>query len=187
MKPSGINGTIRRVPQDIHFMGRALAAAEKALEQGEFPVGCVLTCENRVVATGARTGTGGGERNEVDHAEIRALRRLADAAPAADPRGLTLYTTMEPCLMCFGAILLYNIGRVVFAYEDVMGGGTRCDLRRLPPLYRSCRTVVTGAVRRRESLLLFKRFFSDPSNGYWRGSRLAEYTLAQKTDHLINH
>ena len=177
-----MNAKNSTLQQDIHFMGQALAAAEKALERGEFPVGCVLTYENRIVATGARCGTVGGGLNEVDHAEIRALRRLADAAPAADPRGITLYTTMEPCLMCFGAILLYNIGRVVFAYEDVMGGGTRCDLRRLPPLYRSCRTVITGAVRRRESLLLFKRFFSDPSNGYWRGSRLAEYTLAQKTE-----
>ena len=82
--------------------------------------------------------------------------------------------------MCFGAILISGIGRIVFAYEDVMGGGTRCDLSSLAPLYRERDIDIMADVLRGESLTLFKRFFSDPRNTYWKGSLLARYTLAQK-------
>jgi tRNA(adenine34) deaminase len=132
-----------------------------------------------IVAAGARTATRGDRRNEVDHAEIRTLRRLADTSPAIRPDRLCLYATMEPCLMCFGAILLSGIGRLVYAYEDVMGGATRCDRTHMAPLYRDRRIEVVAGIRRRESLDLFKRFFSTPGRRYWKGSLLADYTLNQ--------
>ncbi len=87
---------------------------------------------------------------------------------------------MEPCLMCFGAILLSGIGEIVYAYEDVMGGGTKSDLKSLPPLYRDRKISVISGVLRSKSLEIFKAYFSNPSNFYWRGSLLADYTLAQK-------
>lgn len=165
-----------------YFMRKALLQAREALDQGEFPVGCVIVQGNDIIATGARQGTAGGAMNETDHAEMVALRRLDDLGPDVAREDLALYCTMEPCLMCFGAILIAGIGTVVWAYEDAMGGGTACDRSTLPPLYRDRRITIVPHVLREESLALFKSFFQDPDNRYWAGSLLADYTLAQETE-----
>ncbi len=167
-------------PDDDRFMGEALIEARKAFARGEFPVGCVLVCSNRVIAHGRRKGTADGGGNELDHAEMVALRRLVKMKPAPEAAAVTAYCTMEPCLMCFSALMLHGIGAIVYAYEDAMGGGTACPRERLNPLYRDSRTVIRGGIRRAESLSLFKAFFADPTNHYWRASHLAEYTLNQR-------
>lgn len=164
---------------DEHFMGEALAEAEKALGQGEFPVGCVMVYRNGVLARGCRAGTAGGGRNELDHAEMLALRQLSRSEATFEPAGITVYCTLEPCLMCFSAIILAGIGRLVYAYEDVMGGGAACDRSQFRPLFRESGIGVRPGIRRSESLALLKKFFSDPYQVYWRGSLLAEYTLKQ--------
>ncbi|MFW6081198.1 MAG: nucleoside deaminase, partial [Desulfosalsimonas sp.] len=87
---------------------------------------------------------------------------------------------MEPCLMCFGAAVISGIKRIVYAYEDVMGGGTACSLENLPPLYRDAEIRVIRHVLREQSMELFYRFFSDPQNTYLQGTLLAEYTLCRK-------
>ena len=162
-----------------YFMREALKEAQNALSFGEFPVGCVVVSGDRIVATGSRSGTAGGAINETDHAEMAALSRLDRLGDIPNRQGMTLYSTMEPCLMCFGAILIHGLGKVVYAYEDVMGGGTACDLNTLPELYRSIDIHIVSNILRNESLELFKKFFSDPKNGYWKGSLLAKYTLQQ--------
>lgn len=161
------------------FMGAALELARQALDQGEFPVGCVIADDSRVVARGYRTGTAAGSGNEIDHAEINALRQLCQSRRDIDRATLTVYATMEPCLMCFAAIILSGIVRIVYAYEDVMGGGTRCDRSRLPGLYRDSPLTVIPGVLRGQSLELFRRFFAAPENRYWAGSELSRYTLDQ--------
>jgi len=160
-------------------MTAALALARTALSDGDFPVGCVITDGNVVVAEGRRTGTAAGGTNEIDHAEIHALKSLYDDNPAMDRSRLTIYCTMEPCLMCFSAIVLSGIGRIVYAYEDVMGGGTRCDRGGWAPLFRDARVVVVPGLLREDSLQLFQRFFADPGNAYWGDSLLSRYTLDQ--------
>ena len=159
------------------FMREALKVAEKALLSNEFPVGCVVVREDTIIATGSRMGTAGPAANELDHAEMGALRKLEGLN--RDPSGMILYATMEPCLMCFGAILIHGIGQVVYAYEDVMGGGTGCALAKMPALYKNSKISIISNVLRKESLELFKTFFSDSENTYWRNSLLAEYTLSQ--------
>jgi tRNA(adenine34) deaminase len=161
------------------FMRSALDLAREALAGGEFPVGCVIANQETVVAQGRRTSTTAGSVNEIDHAEINALRQLTAAAAGEDRAQLTVYCTMEPCLMCFSAVILSGIGRIVYAYEDVMGGGTGCDRSALPPLYRTANLTVLSGVLRIESLLLFKRFFANSGNTYWADSLLSRYTLAQ--------
>jgi tRNA(adenine34) deaminase len=164
---------------DEEYMALALKAAEAALVLGEFPVGCVIMRGSDMVATGARRGTRCVEKraSELDHAEILALQRLE--LTNIDREELALYCTMEPCLMCFAAIMLSGIKKVVFAYEDVMGGGAGCDLDALSPLYRDCGIQVIPGVMRGESLSLFYRFFNQPRNIYWKGSLLEQYTLDQ--------
>jgi len=164
---------------DNKLMKKALHQAQQAFSSGEFPVGCVLAHHGQVLTTGSRTGTAAGSANEVDHAEMVALRRLSALNGNINPAEISLYCTMEPCLMCFSAIMLAGIGRVVFAYEDVMGGGTGIDRSALAPLYRDRTVRVVPNVMRDESLRLFQAFFKNPDNDYWRGSLLAEYTLSQ--------
>jgi tRNA(adenine34) deaminase len=167
--------------QDTQMMVAALELAKRALAAGEFPVGCVIASGNTVVAEGQRTGTATASGNEVDHAEINALRQLSVCGSDIERSGLTVYATMEPCLMCFAAIVLSGIGRIVYAYEDVMGGGTRCDRSRMSPLYRDASVTVVPGLLRQNSLELFRHFFLDPDNDYWAGSRLCRYTLDQSS------
>lgn len=162
-----------------YFMIKALQQAEAALAAGEFPVGCVMVHEDRIIATGAREGSTGDYPNEVDHAEMVALRQLINRIPDINYREVTLFSTLEPCLMCFGALMISGIGKIIFAYEDAMGGGTQCDLTKLPPLYKENQISVIPNILRKKSLKLLKAFFSNPENTYLKGSFLAGYTLRQ--------
>jgi tRNA(adenine34) deaminase len=164
---------------DRHYMRMALHQAQKALEAGEFPVGCVMVLGDEPIVNGSRQGTAGNNGNEIDHAEMVAIKRLTELNPPLDRHNISIYCTMEPCLMCFGALLINGISRIVYAYEDAMGGGTGCNLEQLPPLYRDQTVEIIPHIMRSESLDLFKAFFSDPEKGYWRDSLLARYTLAQ--------
>jgi tRNA(adenine34) deaminase len=162
-----------------HFMGKALEQARKALFAGEFPVGCIIVYQDTILATGSRKGTSGNFPNEIDHAEIIALKQLIDLKVNTDKDRVFLFTTLEPCMMCLGAMILSGIREIVYAYEDIMGGGTNCDLTQLTPLYKDCGISIVPSILRKESLELFKAFFKNPKNSYWRGSLLAEYTLSQ--------
>ena len=161
-----------------HIMVKALDQAKKALAAGEFPVGCLMVHQDKILATGYRKGTTGDFPNEIDHAEMIALKRLIDLKVNTDKNRIVLFTTLEPCLMCLGALILSGISEIVYAYEDVMGGGTRCDLTKLPPLYKNLRISIVPNILRKESLKLFKTFFQNPENSYWRGSLLAKDTLS---------
>jgi len=161
------------------YMKEALLEAKKALTAGEFPVGCVMVHENKVVSRGRRINSKPPNENEMDHAEIMALRRLFTQHPEIDRARITAYSTMEPCLMCYVTLLLNGIHTIVYAYEDIMGGGTSLDLQKLTPLYRDIAVAVTPHILRRDSLKLFKSFFGDQENTYWQDSPLARYTLEQ--------
>jgi tRNA(adenine34) deaminase len=162
-----------------HFMKQALLEARHALAENEFPVGCVLVCDNEVVAKGRRLNTRAQTRNELDHAEIIALRNLITTSPDINPARLTAYCSMEPCLMCYAALLLSQIPTIVYAYEDAMGGGTGLSRTGLTPLYRQSKIEIISHVLRSESLDLFKQFFRNPEHSYWQDSYLAQYTLRQ--------
>lgn len=159
-----------------------MAEAEEALEGGEFPVGCVIVHGQRVCARGRRRRSGGQAKqpaNEVDHAEILALRDLLDNSPGIPPSQVTVYATLEPCLMCYATLLVSGVRAIVYAYEDAMGGGTSLRLQQLPPLYQSMAVSVTPHILREKSLGLFKRFFAARHNTYLSGTLLASYTLSQ--------
>lgn len=164
---------------DEHFMKKALEQARMALTAGEFPVGCVLVRGNDILATGARQGTRGTGLNEVDHAEMLALRKLRRLDQKVNMQKVSAFCTLEPCLMCFGALIISGIGRIVFAYEDAMGGGTRCDCTHLPPLYSKSQIIIKSGIMRNDSLKLLKSYFSHAENTYLRDTYLAVYTLDQ--------
>lgn len=164
-----------------HYMRIALAQAKGALEEGEFPVGAVLVHEGHVVASGQRCHTGGAGSivNEMDHAEIVALRNVLALDTPVPLAEVTIYSTMEPCLMCFSTMILSGIRNFVYGYEDVMGGGTNLPLHRLRPLYADMEVSIVSHILRTESLAMFRAFFANPENQYWKDSLLANYTLSQ--------
>lgn len=144
---------------DDAAMTRALALAADAAGAAEIPVGAVvLDPEGRIV------GEGRNDREETGdptgHAEIVALRAAAAAHGSWNLEGHALVVTLEPCLMCAGAILQARIGRVVFgAWDDKAGAaGSMYDVlrdRRLP--YRA---EVVGGVREEESVRMLRDFFA---------------------------
>jgi len=156
-------------------MQLALDEAREALNAGEFPVGCVLTAGGVVLASGRRHHSGAGHPNELDHAEMVALRALWERQAGPAPAGLTVYSTLEPCLMCYGALLLAGVRRIVFGYEDVMGGGLAVHLAGLPPLYAAMAVEHVAGVRRAECKALFREFFQN--HAYWQGSLLARHAM----------
>jgi len=161
-------------------MRLALEEAATALGEGEFPVGCVLVEGEEVLVRSRRQNSTGAKANELDHAEVLAVRKLLADHPARDCGKITVYSTMQPCLMCYATLLLSGFRKFVWAYEDIMGGGTDLPLDRLPQLYAGMRTEEVPRVLRAESLALFQQFFRQYD--YWRDSPLARYTLAQEPE-----
>ena len=162
------------------YMRLAMAEAEKALQKGDFPVGCVFVNTGQIISSGRRQNSSGENANELDHAEIVTLRELLQKQPQYDLAGVTVYSTMEPCLMCFSTLLLSGLRNFVWSYEDVMGGGTSLPLDQLPQLYSKMDVSILPHVLRFESLKLFQDFFRNYD--YWAKSDLARYTLEQNQE-----
>lgn len=145
-------------PADDATMTRALALAAEAAAAGEIPVGAVVTdADGRVI------GEGRNLREETTdptgHAEVVALRQAARSLGSWNLEGCTLTVTLEPCLMCAGAILQARAARVVFGAWDEKAGaaGSVYDVlrdRRLP-----VRAEVVGGLREHESQALLRAFF----------------------------
>lgn len=139
-------------------MRRALVLAAEAAAASEIPVGAViLDAEGRIVAEGRNNRE--ETHDPTGHAEIDALRRAAASAGSWNLAGHMLVVTLEPCLMCAGAILQARIGRVVFgAWDDKAGAaGSLYDVlrdRRLP--YRA---EVIGGIEADAATALLRDFF----------------------------
>ena len=119
-------------------MERAVALALAAEAQGNLPVGAVIVLDGQRIAEGA-CAVLSPIYHPGRHAEQEALKAVA---PALWPRAaeMVCYTTLEPCMMCFGALLLHGIGRVVFGALDVQGG-SGVVLPHLPAYYANRRGV----------------------------------------------
>lgn len=164
--------------QHDKFMRLALKEAQRAYEEGQFPVGCVLVVGDEVMATGGRENSDIAF-SELDHAEIVALRNLQQKYPDIDLEQVVIYSTLEPCLMCYSTLIVNRVSTIVYGFEDVMGGGTNLPIDQLAPLYRGREISVVKHVLREECLDLFQKFFSNPLNTYLQNTLLANYTLDQ--------
>ena len=101
---------------DIHFMKLALEEAEEADRRNEVPIGATLVLDSQLVATGYNCPVGSNDPSA--HAEIMALRSAGQWLRNYRLPGATLYVTLEPCLMCYGALLQARVARVVFGAWD---------------------------------------------------------------------
>jgi tRNA(adenine34) deaminase len=144
---------------DAYYMGEALAQAREGLAAGEVPVGAVLVGEGEILARAHNRPI--GLNDPTAHAEVLALRQGAACRRNYRLPGMTLYVTIEPCLMCLGAILQARVARLVFGAPDPKGGAC-VSLYRLPEDPRlNHRVEVTGGVREAECRDLLQQFFRE--------------------------
>lgn len=137
---------------DTFYMKQALIEARKAAGNGEVPVGAVVVCRDRIIA---RTHNLTETLNDVTaHAEMQAITAASNALGAKYLNGCTLYVTVEPCVMCAGAIAWAQTGRLVFGTSDEKRG-----YRRYAPGALHPRTEVKEGVMADECALLMKEFF----------------------------
>ena len=139
-------------------MGEALALARAAAERGEVPVGAIVVRDGVIVGRGGNAPIAGSDPTA--HAEIAALREAARAANNYRLTGCELFTTLEPCAMCAGAMLHARIARVVYGARDPKSGacGSVIDLFGEPRLNHHA--SVTGGVRGDECGKLLPAFFA---------------------------
>lgn len=137
---------MNRYPQysDEYWMSYALALAERAEEKGEIPVGAVLVQDNQVIGEGWNHSI--YQNNPTGHAEIMALQKGGESLSNYRLLDATLYVTLEPCIMCAGAIVHSRIKRVVYGASDLKTGaaGSFIDLLRYPGLNH--RVEITSGV-----------------------------------------
>jgi len=139
------------------FMRQALDEAELAARNGEVPVGAVCVYEGEVISRGHNDRE--TSLDPTSHAEILAIRRAAEALRSWRLSGCTLYVTLEPCLMCSGAVLNSRIDRVVFGPYDPKAGalGSLYNVGSDPRLNHE--TVIVGGVMEEISGKLLSEFF----------------------------
>jgi tRNA(adenine34) deaminase len=145
---------------DEYFMKQALREAQKAFDEDEVPVGAVVVQNNRIIARGY---------NQVEklndstaHAEIIALTAAFNFLGSKYLPGATLYVTIEPCVMCSGALYWSKIGKVIYGASDEKNG----SITPLPGILQNKgnwpyhpKTVVTGGMLGEECAALIKAFF----------------------------
>lgn len=137
---------------DIFYMRQALAEAKKAAERGEVPVGAVVVCRDRIIAR-----THNLTETLVDvtaHAEMQAITAAANYLGGKYLTDCTLYVTVEPCVMCAGAIAWAQLRKVVFGASDEKRGYQKYAPQSFHP-----KTVVIQGVLENECSLLMKEFF----------------------------
>ncbi len=134
-------------------MRQALFEAEKALNRGEIPVGAVIVCDDRIIARGHNlTET----LNDVTaHAEMQAITAGANYLGGKYLIDCTLYVTLEPCIMCAGALGWSQIARVVYGAFDSKKGFSNFSPNTLHP-----RTEIISGILATECAALLKSFFS---------------------------
>ncbi|GET20884.1 nucleoside deaminase [Prolixibacter denitrificans] len=137
---------------DEYFMKQALNEAQKAFDMGEIPVGAVVVCQNRIVA---RAHNLTETLNDVTaHAEMQAITAAANMLGGKYLNECTLYVTLEPCVMCAGALGWSQIGRIVYGAEDEKRGFQKFAAKAIHP-----KTALLGGIMEAECSTLVKDFF----------------------------
>jgi tRNA(adenine34) deaminase len=147
------------VPSDDAMMRLALAEADRARLAGEVPVGAVVVFEGRVIGTGCNQPIAAVDPTA--HAEVVALRNAARALSNYRLTGARLYVTVEPCLMCVGAMIHARIAHVIFGAPEPKAGAlmSACRAHETPGLNH--RLHVTGGVLEDECRRILQAFFEE--------------------------
>ena len=136
---------------DNYFMKQALIEAQKAFEADEVPVGAVITIDNKIIA---RAHNLTQRLNDVTaHAEMQVITSAANYLNGKYLSGCTLYVTLEPCVMCIGAIYWARLNRIVFAAGDPKRGFQRAHIKLHP------KSTLSSGIMESEAVKLLNKFF----------------------------
>ena len=142
---------------DAHWMRQALAAAHEARERGEVPVGtCIVAREEILAVAGNRTRTDG---DPTAHAEIVALRAAAGKLGNYRLTDALVYSTIEPCVMCAGALIQARVKRLVYGARDERAGAVESHFRVCDTDFLNHRIEVVAGVLEVECRELMQEFF----------------------------
>ncbi|MEJ7644606.1 MAG: nucleoside deaminase [Chryseolinea sp.] len=142
---------------DEYFMREALKEAKKAFEVSEIPVGAVVVCKNRIIARGHNQTE--KLTDATAHAEMLSITAAANYLGSKYLNECTLYVTLEPCVMCAGALHWTQLQKLVFGASDVQRGYSLVSSPLLHP-----RTEVVSGVYGSESKILIDTFFKSLRN-----------------------
>ena len=142
---------------DSHWMRQAVAAAEEARARGEVPIGtCIVSGETVLAVAGNRTRT---EGDPTAHAEIVALREAAAKAGNYRLPDAVVYSTIEPCVMCAGALIQARVRRLVYGARDERAGAVESHFGVCETDFLNHRIEVTAGVLEDECRELMQEFF----------------------------
>ena len=144
---------------DTDFMQLALEQARHAWTLGEVPVGAVVVRDGAVIASGYNQPI--GRHDPTAHAEIVALRAAADLMGNYRLPGCELYVTLEPCVMCSGAMMHARLARVVYGAPDPKTGACGSVLNLFGQEQLNHHTEVTGGVMAEECAAMLRAFFAE--------------------------
>ena len=150
--------TEKRRQDDEGWMTRALALAADAAEQGEVPVGALVVLNGEVIGRGWNQPI--SSHDPTAHAEMVALRDAAQRLGNYRLGGATLYVTIEPCTMCFGALMHARIARLVYGATEPRAGTCVSQLRLPEQTFYNHRIEVAGGVLADQSAALLRAFFA---------------------------
>jgi tRNA(adenine34) deaminase len=140
------------------WMRCALELAREAEAAGEIPVGCVVVVDDEIIGQGRNSPI--SLLDPTAHAEMLALRQASIAAAKYRLTGATLYSTLEPCPMCAGALVAARIGTLVFGARDLRFGGVRSKFQIADSPLLNHRVEIVEGVLGAESTALLQRFFN---------------------------
>jgi tRNA(adenine34) deaminase len=142
---------------DLHWMRQAVAAAVEAKERGEVPIGsCIVVGETVLAIAGNRTRT---DRDPTAHAEIVALREAAAKVGNYRITEAVVYSTIEPCVMCAGALIQARVKRLVYGARDERAGAVASHFRVCDTDFLNHRVEVIAGVLEEECRELMQEFF----------------------------
>ena len=141
------------------YMLLALKEAEKAAGEDEVPIGCVIVKDNKVISKGhnRREHT----HDVTSHAEIEAIRKASKKLNDWQLVDCDLYVTIEPCIMCMGAIIQSHIRHVYYGSEDPKGGGVTSSINVLEAKNLNHKPEITGGILKEECSQILKKYFAN--------------------------
>lgn len=142
---------------DIHYMREALKEAEKAMQRGEIPVGALLVRNGEIIGRGSNSRS--LEGSPLGHAELTAMREASEAIGNWRFDDCTLYVTLEPCVMCAGAMVQSRLRTLVYGTRDPKAGavGSLYNIVEDPRMYHRC--IVRSGILKEECAELLRSFF----------------------------
>ena len=150
----------KQTPQidfDENFMAEALKEAMKAIREDEVPVGCVIVHEGKIIGRGHNRTL--ALQDPTAHAEILAITAASEHLGSWRLSGCTVYSTIEPCIMCAGALVLARIDRLVYGAPDPKFGACESLYNIVQDSRLNHRMAVSGGILKDQSAEIMQEFF----------------------------